>query len=83
MRASWVLKRGYSITLKLPEDSVIDSVAKAKKGDDIKIILQDGALGGKVNEVRKTDVLGYGEERVKKKERVEKEEKDEEDEKHK
>ncbi len=43
------LKRGYSITLKLPEESAVDSVKKTKEGDDVRIILQDGELECSVN----------------------------------
>jgi exodeoxyribonuclease VII large subunit len=51
------LKRGYSITLKLPEEFAIDTVEKAKKGDEVKVILQDGEMMCKVNEVKKTELL--------------------------
>lgn len=49
------LKRGYSITLKLPEEFAIDTVEKAKKGDEVKVILQDGEMKCNVNEVERTD----------------------------
>ncbi len=51
------LRRGYSITLKLPEEQAIDTVEKAKKGDEVKVILHDGEMKCKVNEVEKTEML--------------------------
>lgn len=53
------LRRGYSITLKLPEKSALDSVSKTKSGDDVKVLLQDGELKCKVHEVEEKDVLKY------------------------
>lgn len=45
------LKRGYSIALKLPDEIVVDSIEKAKLGDDLKVILQDGRMNCKVIEI--------------------------------
>lgn len=49
------LRRGYSITLKLPEEHALDTIEKAKKGDEVKVILQDGEMKCDVNEVERTD----------------------------
>jgi len=49
------LRRGYSITLKLPEEHALDTIEKAKKGDEVKVILQDGEMRCNVNEVERTD----------------------------
>lgn len=49
------LRRGYSITLKLPEEHALDTIEKAKKGDEVKVILQDGEMKCNVNEVERTD----------------------------
>lgn len=51
------LRRGYSITLKLPEQSTIDSVDKVRKGDEVKIILQDGEMRCSVKKKEKVEVL--------------------------
>lgn len=51
------IARGYSV----PLDSagrIINSVDKAKQGENIKLLLSDGSLGCCVNSVNKGDVLG-------------------------
>jgi len=48
------LKRGYSITLKLPEEHAIDTVEKTKEGDEVKVILQDGEMRCNVEKVIRT-----------------------------
>lgn len=61
------LKRGYSITLKLPDEYTIDSVEKVKEGDDIRIILRDGALMSNVSEIERGEkgirIKGMGNEK--------------------
>lgn len=47
------LKRGYSITLKLPEKHAIDTIEKAKAGDDVKVIIQDGEMICNVKKVNR------------------------------
>jgi exodeoxyribonuclease VII large subunit len=51
------LKRGYSITQKLPEDKVVDTVSKLDIGDDIKVIFQDGEIKCNVNEINEKQRL--------------------------
>lgn len=53
------LRRGYSITLKMPEESIVDTVENVGSGDDVKVILQDGEMKCKVEEKRRKEVLGY------------------------
>jgi exodeoxyribonuclease VII large subunit len=48
------LKRGYSITQRLPEETTMDSVENVNKGDKLKVILQDGELKCTVNDVKKS-----------------------------
>ncbi len=43
-----VLDRGYSICLKLPERSVVSSVATVSAGDEIELQVKDGSLRGEV-----------------------------------
>ncbi len=42
------LKRGYSITLMLPKESVLSSITKVEENDDVKVILHDGEMRCKV-----------------------------------
>ncbi|UCG71140.1 MAG: exodeoxyribonuclease VII large subunit [Thermoplasmata archaeon] len=49
------LKRGYSITQRLPEETTLDSVKKVKMNDKLKVILQDGELKCTVDYVKKND----------------------------
>jgi exodeoxyribonuclease VII large subunit len=46
------LKRGYSISLKLPGEEVVDTVKKVRVKDDLKIVISDGELECKVNNVK-------------------------------
>lgn len=50
------LTRGYSITLRLPDESVVDSVAKTRKGQDVKIIISDGEMRCNVGEIKKKNI---------------------------
>jgi len=45
-----VLKRGYSITIHLPEKKILRDANETKKGDKIKILLAKGSIIGKVIE---------------------------------
>ncbi len=45
------LKRGYSISLKLPDEIVVDSIEKVDLGDDLKIILKDGRMNCKIMKI--------------------------------
>jgi exodeoxyribonuclease VII large subunit len=49
------LKRGYSITQKLPEGSTVDSVESVSKGDDVCVILKDGKMKCGIQEIKKTN----------------------------
>ena len=51
------LHRGYSITLKLPTEAVVDSVTKTKQGEDVKIIVSDGEMRCRVHDVIKKEVV--------------------------
>ncbi len=46
-----ILKRGYSITRKLPGQSILKSSREVLKGDGIEIILADGKVRAKVTEI--------------------------------
>jgi exodeoxyribonuclease VII large subunit len=46
-----ILKRGYSITRKLPGQSILKSSREVLKGDWIEIILADGKVRAKVTEI--------------------------------
>jgi len=47
-----VLKRGYSITLKLPEKRVLKDVSGVGKGDQVQVLLGEGELECRVEKVR-------------------------------
>ncbi len=51
------LKRGYSITLKLPEELPVDSVDMVKAGDDVKILIKDGEMRCKVTNKEKKMIM--------------------------
>ncbi len=44
------LARGYSITLKLPEETLVRSIVDVKKKDELSIIVNDGKIKCKVND---------------------------------
>ena len=44
MNPTAILNRGYSMTLKLPENKLISSIGTVSEKDKIKLILRDGAL---------------------------------------
>ncbi len=46
-----VLRRGYSITRKLPEKNVLRDTLSVKKGDQVQVILSQGELGCRVEKV--------------------------------
>jgi len=46
-----VLKRGYSITRKLPEKQILKGVSGVEKGDDVNIILAEGELDCRIEKV--------------------------------
>ncbi|MFO7987712.1 MAG: exodeoxyribonuclease VII large subunit [Desulfatiglandaceae bacterium] len=46
-----ILKRGYSITRKLPEHRVLKQASGVKEGDRVQILLGEGALGCRVETV--------------------------------
>jgi exodeoxyribonuclease VII large subunit len=47
-----VLKRGYSITLKLPEKQVLKDVSGMGKGDQVQVLLGEGELECRVQKVK-------------------------------
>jgi exodeoxyribonuclease VII large subunit len=51
------LKRGYSITLKLPKESVVESVDMIKEGNDVKILIKDGEMRCKVTNKEKKMIM--------------------------
>jgi exodeoxyribonuclease VII large subunit len=51
------LNRGYSITLKLPKESAVDSVDMIQKGDDVKILIKDGEMRCKVTNKEKKAII--------------------------
>ena len=46
------LKRGFSVTLKTPQEKVVTSVKAVKKGDTIKTRLKDGHILSRITEVK-------------------------------
>ncbi|MBC8417219.1 MAG: exodeoxyribonuclease VII large subunit [Proteobacteria bacterium] len=46
-----ILKRGYSITLKLPEKRVLKDASGVEKGDQVQVLLGEGELGCRVEKV--------------------------------
>ncbi len=46
-----VLKRGYSITRKLPEKTVLKDVSGVKKGDNVHIMLAEGELESRIEKI--------------------------------
>jgi exodeoxyribonuclease VII large subunit len=48
-----VLKRGYSITRKLPEETVLKDVSDVKKGDHVNILLAEGELESRIEKIVK------------------------------
>jgi len=48
-----VLKRGYSITRKLPEETVLKDVSDVKKGDHVNIMLAEGELESRIEKIVK------------------------------
>jgi len=47
-----ILKRGYSITLKLPERQVLKAASGVEKGDHVQVLLGEGELGCQVKSVK-------------------------------
>jgi exodeoxyribonuclease VII large subunit len=50
-----ILKRGYSITRKLPDMSIIKDSAQVSPGDEINVLLSHGAISGVVKDTKKGD----------------------------
>ena len=46
-----VLKRGYSITRKLPEKMILKDVSGVEKGDDVNVILAEGELECRIKKI--------------------------------
>jgi exodeoxyribonuclease VII large subunit len=49
----WVLKRGYSITRRLPEKRVVTDASSVGKGDPIQVLLWKGELDCRIETVRR------------------------------
>jgi exodeoxyribonuclease VII large subunit len=49
------LRRGYSITMKLPQKEVVDSVKKIKEKDQLRIIISDGELECNVDKIKRME----------------------------
>ncbi len=47
-----VLKRGYSITMRMPEKKPLVSVAGLKTDDAVRIMLNDGELDCRIEKIR-------------------------------
>jgi exodeoxyribonuclease VII large subunit len=47
-----VLKRGFSVSLKIPDMKVISSVRSLKRGEDVQTRVQDGFFISRVTEVK-------------------------------
>ncbi len=47
-----ILKRGYSITLRLPEKEIVKTAAQLQQGDPIQVLLGEGEVEGRVETVR-------------------------------
>lgn len=45
------LKRGFSVTIKLPGEKILSSVRSARIGDEIKTKLQDGSFKSRITEI--------------------------------
>jgi len=50
-----ILKRGYSITLKLPEKSLLKDTSGVKKGNQVRVLLAEGELECRVDRVNIKD----------------------------
>ena len=50
-----ILKRGYSITRKLPDMSIIKDSAQVSPGDTISVLLSRGSISGVVKDTKKGD----------------------------
>ena len=46
-----VLKRGYSITMRLPDKRILKDVADVKRGDRVNILLAEGELESLVEKI--------------------------------
>ncbi|MBU4491674.1 MAG: exodeoxyribonuclease VII large subunit, partial [Euryarchaeota archaeon] len=44
------LARGYSITLKMPDRTLVRSIADVEKKDELEIIVNDGKIKSNVND---------------------------------
>jgi len=53
-----VLDRGYSITMKLPEEEIIKRVAEVEGGDKVKVVIRDGEMICQVENTKEVDKDG-------------------------
>ncbi len=53
LNPSAILNRGYTMTLKLPEESLVSSIKVINKKEKLKLILKDGAVRCEVDEIMK------------------------------
>jgi len=47
-----VLDRGYSITMKLPEEEIVKRVAEVERGDQVKVVIRDGEMRCQVEDTK-------------------------------
>ncbi|MBL7211857.1 MAG: exodeoxyribonuclease VII large subunit [Desulfobacteraceae bacterium] len=53
-----ILRRGYSITRKLPQKNVLKNATEVHEGDQVEVLLAEGALGCKVEKVEEKKARG-------------------------
>lgn len=54
-----VLRRGYSITRKLPERIILKDTSNVQKGDQVQVLLSEGELGCKIEKIEEKKGLGH------------------------
>ncbi len=50
-----VLDRGYSITMKLPEEKILKMIAEVERGDKVKVVIRDGEMICHVENAKEVD----------------------------
>jgi len=53
-----ILRRGYSITRKLPQKNVLKNATEVHEGDQVEVLLAEGALGCRVEKVEEKKARG-------------------------
>ena len=54
-----ILRRGYSITRRLPEGDVVRDTSVVREGDHVQVLLSEGELECKIEKVEEKKVLGH------------------------